>query len=205
MEGTFLLADTSMKVILEMHFLTLSNGNIQFDTESFTWRCYSAAEILPTVRRVELINKHVFAKAALDKNSEMFVAHFAALEALDLAIHPFQLPLLAALQQDKAPTEIPSEYAYYSNVFSPNLAMELPKNTDINKHAIKLVEGKQPSFSPICSLDLVELEILKAYMEIHLKTRFIQPSKSSAITPSFLTKSLIATFAYVSIIEVSII
>lgn len=33
---TFLLADTSIKVVLEIPFLTLSNANIQFDTQSFT-------------------------------------------------------------------------------------------------------------------------------------------------------------------------
>ena len=65
-EKTFLLADTSIEVVLGMPFLALSNADIQFDTESFTWRSYSAAEALPTTRRIELINKHEFAKAALD-------------------------------------------------------------------------------------------------------------------------------------------
>ena len=35
-EETFLLADTSMEVVLGMPFLALSNADIQFDTESFT-------------------------------------------------------------------------------------------------------------------------------------------------------------------------
>ena len=35
-EETFLLAETSMKVVLGMSFLALSNTDIQFDTESFT-------------------------------------------------------------------------------------------------------------------------------------------------------------------------
>lgn len=122
-EETFLLADTSMEVVLGMPFLALSNADIQFDAESFTWRSYSAAEALPTARRVELIDKHEFAKAALAKNSETFVVHVAALEASQSAmlVHPSRAPLLAALQQDKAPTEIPPEYADYSDVFSPDL------------------------------------------------------------------------------------
>ena len=61
-EETFLLADTSMEVILEMSFLVLSNANIQFDIESFTWRFYNIAEALPIARRIELINKYKFAK-----------------------------------------------------------------------------------------------------------------------------------------------
>ena len=87
-----------MEVILGMTFLALSNAEIQFDTKSFTWRSYSIAKDLPTTRRVELIDKHKFAKAALDENSETFVVHVAALEALEPAVHPFQAPLLAALQ-----------------------------------------------------------------------------------------------------------
>ena len=83
-----------MEVVLGMSFLILSNTNIQFDTESFTWRSYSTAKALPTTRRVELIDKRHFAKAALDKNSETFVIHIAALrvlgatETIGMPIHP---------------------------------------------------------------------------------------------------------------------
>ena len=56
---------------------------------------------------------------ALDKNSEMFVVYIAALKALEPAVHPSWVSLLAALQQDKAPTEITSEYADYVDVFCP--------------------------------------------------------------------------------------
>ena len=55
-EETFLLADTSIEVVLGMPFLALSNADIQLDTESFIWRSYSTAEVLPTARRVELID-----------------------------------------------------------------------------------------------------------------------------------------------------
>ena len=58
--------------------------------------------------------------------------------------------------------------------------MELPENTGINKYAIELVEGKQPPYGPIYNLGPVELEMLKAYIETHLKTGFIRPSKSPA-------------------------
>ena len=58
--------------------------------------------------------------------------------------------------------------------------MELPENTGINEHAIELIEDKQPPYGPIYSLGPVELETLKAYIETHLKTGFIRPSKSPA-------------------------
>ena len=179
-----------MKVVLGMPFLALSNADIQFGAEKLTWRSYTVAEALPTARRVELIDKHEFAKAALGENSETFVVHVAALEAPEpaMSIHPSRAPLLAALQQDKAPTEIPSEYADYADVFSFDLAMELPENTGINEHAIELVEGKQPPYRPIYSLSPVELETLKTYIKTHLKTGFIRPSKSPADASIFFDK-----------------
>ena len=62
-------------------------------------------------------------------------------------------------------------------------AAELPENTGLNEHAIKLEEGKQPSFGPIYSLGLVELETLKTYIKINLANGFIRPSKSLARAP----------------------
>ena len=56
----------------------------------------------------------------------------------------------------------------------------LPEWTDLNEHAIELEGDKQPCYRPIYSLGLVELEPLKAYIKIHLKTGFIWPSKSPA-------------------------
>ncbi len=66
--------------------------------------------------------------------------------------------------------------------------MKLPENTGINEHVIELVEGKQPPYGPIYSLSSVELETLKTYIETHLKTGFIQPSKSPAGAPIFFNK-----------------
>ena len=92
-----MLAYTSMEMVLGMLFLALSNADIQFGAERLTWRSYTAAEALPTARQVEPIDKHEFAKAALDENSETFVVHVAALEAPEPAVLPSRVPLLAAL------------------------------------------------------------------------------------------------------------
>ena len=187
-EGTFLLADTSMKVVLGMPFLALSNVDIQCRAERLTWRSYTAAETLPISRWVKLIDKHEFAKAALDENSETFVVHIAALEAQEPAVHLSRAPLLAALQQNKAPNEIPLDYTDYADVFSFDLAMGLPENIGINEHAIKSVRGKQSPYWPIYSLSPVELETMKTYIETHLKTRFIRPSKFPAGAPILFDK-----------------
>ncbi len=68
--------------------------------------------------------------------------------------------------------------------------MELPEITGINTHAIELVGGKQPLYGPIYSLSQVELETLKTYIETHLKTGFIRPSKSPADAPILFDKKL---------------
>ena len=189
-QETFLLSDTSIDVVLGMSFLSLSNTDIQFDTWNLTWRIYSTIEALPTTRQVELIDKHEFARAALNENFEIFVVHGAAQEALELAIHPSRAPLLAVLQKNKALTKIPLEYVDYVDVFFLDLVMELSKNTGINEYTIKLIEGKQPPYRYIYSLGPVELDTLKACIKTHLKTGFIRPSKSPIGTPIFFDKKL---------------
>lgn len=64
--------------------------------------------------------------------------------------------------------------------------MNIPQNTGINEHALKLIKNKQFSYGPIYRLGRVEQEMMKAYMETHLRTGFIRPSKSSAGTSIFL-------------------
>lgn len=66
----------------------------------------------------------------------------------------------------------------YTNVFVFGLAIKLSENTSLNKHAIKLVDGKKLPYESIYSLEPVELETLNTYIKIYLKTRFIYSSKS---------------------------
>ena len=72
--------------------------------------------------------------------------------------------------------------------------MELLENTGIKEHAIELIEGKQSPYGPIYALSPVELETLKTYIETHLKTGFIQPSKSLARASIFFNKKLNISF-----------
>ena len=89
---------------------------------------------------------------------------------------------------NEALTSISIEYSDFADVFSPDLASELPKHTGINNHAIKLVDDWQPPYGPIYSLGWVGLEILKTYIETNLKNDFIRPSKSPAKAPIFFDK-----------------
>ncbi len=179
-----------------MHFLALSNANFQFGVEELIWRSYTVAEALPTTSRVELIDKREFVKAILDGNSETFVVHVSTLEiSTAMPIHlsrVFQLQddlaQIAALWWDKGPTEIPAKYSDYADVFSSDLAIELLENISMNKHAIELIKEKQPPYRFIYALSQVELEMLKTYIKIHLKTGFIWPYKSLARAPIFFDK-----------------
>ena len=65
------------------------------------------------------------------------------------------------------------KYFDYANVFSLNLAIELSKNTRMNEHTIKLIDGKKPLYGTIYNFNLVEREILKAYIKTHKKAAFI--------------------------------
>ena len=97
-QETFLVANTTLEVILKMLFLTFSNVDIQFAQEEFTWRPYILAKALPTTKRVKLINKKEFAKVALDENSEIFVVNVASLNLAPApGIYPDRATQIASL------------------------------------------------------------------------------------------------------------
>ena len=83
----------------------------------------------------------------MDEESETFVMHVAALKAplAGMAIYLSQKAQISVLIQDKALIKVPYKYADYADVFSFDLAIELPKNTGINKDAIELQNSTQLS------------------------------------------------------------
>lgn len=103
-------------------------------------RSYITAEVLLTTKRVELIGKKEFADAAMDLGDETFVVHVASLQ-VD-SIQTTRRAQLASLLADGAPTTIPSEYAEFADILSPDNAAKLPNHTDINDHPIDLFEGQ---------------------------------------------------------------
>lgn len=52
----FLLAITSMKIVLKIFFSFFNIVNLWFNTEKFTWRFYTIIEALPTTKSMELID-----------------------------------------------------------------------------------------------------------------------------------------------------
>ena len=114
---------------------------------------------------------------ALDEKSETFVVHLVFFN-LTPGIYPDRAAQITSLLIEKV--RIPDKYSDFADVFSETKTLMLPERTKLNEHAINLEDGKQPPYGLIYSLDLVELETLKTYIESYLKTGFIQPSKSLA-------------------------
>ena len=71
------------------------------------------------------------------------------------------------------------EYFNYNDIFLVENMIELLENTKMNEHTIKLEKSKLSLFSPIYSLELVKLEILKTYIKTSLANDFIRLFKSS--------------------------
>ncbi len=77
-EENFLLDDVKPDIVLGIPFITMSNTDVGFQAQDLQWRSHTIRDILPTTRRVELIEKKEFAAAALDLEYEAFVVHVAA-------------------------------------------------------------------------------------------------------------------------------
>lgn len=122
----FLLANTSIKIDLEILFLTFSDTNIWFAEKKLTWKSYKTTKALLITRKVELINKKEFAIAAIYKNSKIFVIYIASI-IKTMLIHLFKKTQIVVLKVNKALIKVLAKYLDYVDVFSPNLAMKLFK------------------------------------------------------------------------------
>ena len=172
-QESFLVADTKFKAILGMLFLKMSNAGMSFNKKTFMWKFYITNKALPTTKQVQIVNLKEFVIAILDMGSKTFIVCMAIRKQEEMPVHSKKQAKVKALIFDKAPTEVPAEYSNYSNVFLVGNTAELLEHTKMSEHAIKLEEGKQPSFGPIYSLDLLMLEILKTYIKTNLTNGFI--------------------------------
>lgn len=74
------MAKTNMKTIFGMSFPFLSNTDVNFDAEKLTSRKYIIIELMSIAKRLELIDKHKFMEAALNRGLKAFVVYVTALE-----------------------------------------------------------------------------------------------------------------------------
>ena len=75
-------------MVLEMLFFTVSKANIWFAEQKLVWGTYTAVEALPTIKKVEMIEKRKFALVVLNADNNTFVVYVAALvEPTTLSIY----------------------------------------------------------------------------------------------------------------------
>lgn len=79
----FLLANTSIEIVLEMPFLFFTNADLKFRTKKLTYKSNITAKTLLIAKSVKLIEKYKFVEAALNKNSDTFVVYVVALVVLE--------------------------------------------------------------------------------------------------------------------------
>ena len=182
-----------------MLFHILSNADIDFLDWKLQWRIYTTKEALPTTRRIELVEKKEFAAAALNLEYETFVGYVAFFNRsvmslsstpLNVDIYSFCKSQIAGLIAKKAPIKVFAKYYNFVVVFFLDLTSKFPKHIGINNHAIELVNGQQLLYGPIYSLEPIELETLKVYIEINLANRFIRLSKLLAEAFIFFDRKL---------------
>lgn len=170
-----MVANTTIKIVLETPFLIFSKVKINFAEEEFIWKTYTPNDILPTIKRVQIIDQNKFVTIALDPNKETIVVYVAYLE-FKISIHPACKAQIVLLLAQKI--NVPKEYADFSDVFYKKSAAVLPNCSNISKHTMDLQPGKQPLYRPIYSLNSVTLKTLKTYIKANFANRFIRSSKS---------------------------
>ena len=85
----------------------------------------------------------------------------------------------------EGPTEVPSEYKEFEDVFSDEQARELPEHGP-DDHVIDTGD-KEPPFGPLYNLSAIELKTLREYLDDLLSKGWIQPSISPAGAPVLFT------------------
>lgn len=78
-----MLTNTSIEIVLKMPFLAFSKVDLEFGTKKLNRKSYMTGDILPTAKRVELINKNKEVKVVLDRNFDIFFVHIGALKTLE--------------------------------------------------------------------------------------------------------------------------
>ena len=101
---------------------------------------WTTAKVLSTTKRVEIINKKNFVIAILNKNNETFVIYIATSEKLIIIpIYLSHQTQIVLLMSEKTKNFV--RYFNFSNIFSSNSIVELPKHISINDYTINLVNN----------------------------------------------------------------
>lgn len=140
-EETFLVADISKEIILEMSFFSFSKANIQFtETKKLTLRNYTVATALPTINRIIFIDKKKFPAVALNIKAKIFVINITTLLAISTYLS--KKAQIKGLLAKEAFIKVIAKYLDYINVFPPDLTIELLEHIVINNYTINYMKKK---------------------------------------------------------------
>ncbi len=99
--------------------------------------------MLSTTKRVRQIRKKKFTIMILEPDHKALVIYIATLNIssnIGDEVHPSKSAQITHLKVDKTLTKVFNNYANFADVFSPKLAIKLLKYTNINNHAIELID-----------------------------------------------------------------
>ena len=198
------MANIVPKVVFGIFLLTLSSANVDFLDRELRWSTYNTKETFSISKRIELEEKKEFAAIALNPKHKTFIIHIASLSSTPLNIYPSRRPQISGLIVEETSIKVFNKYIDFADMFFSDLASKLLKHTEINDNAIELVDNQQLPYKPIYSLEPVELEILKAYIETNLANEFIRLLSYLRVLPSYLTKNQTDFSSYALTIEASI-
>ena len=89
-----------------------------------------------------------------------------------------------AQQTEKPKAKLPQSYIDFKDIFEKKTIDELPPSRTFD-HAIKLNEGFSPKVAKVYPLNPKEQEVCRTFVNEHLKSRKIVPSKSLQALPFF--------------------
>ena len=152
-----------------------------------------------------LVKKKEFTIAIPNPEYKTFIVHIISLNCrpfvaslssnlLNADIYTFYRPQISGLIAKKTCTKVSNKYVNFADIFSLDLAFKLPNHTGINDYAIEHVNGQQPLYKFIYSLEPIKLETLKVYIETNLATGFIRLSKSLINIPISFDRNLDSFF-----------
>ena len=187
-QHNFVSADIQFDIILGMDWLQQHNPQIDFSTNTLTfkdnssWLCDAARPLCETISAATFSQDY--------NNEQIFGIFLNETHAPPTPPPTFEHSSFAADDKDRAayaalPPDIRSIIDDYPSVFEP-LGDTLPPRRDCD-HKIELKdESAPPPFAPIYHMDEEELKSLREELEFH-KSR-IRPSKSAYGAPCFFVK-----------------
>ena len=136
---------------------------------------------------MNIIELENFTELVINKNADYFAIHASqVISANESSMHQDRQDHIARTNVART-VNLPSEYVEYFDIFSDSDAIELSSHEPTN-HIIDLIDEKQPPYDPIYSLNEVELNTLRSYIETNLTNGFIRPSTFSTGSPILFVK-----------------